>query len=54
MKELIEQNTARMSATLEETRKELRALREAVNAQLPRRDNGPSSRRRSKAPTREA
>ncbi len=54
MKELIEQNTARISAALEETRKELQALREAVNAQLPRRGNGPSSRRRSKAPTQEA
>jgi hypothetical protein len=53
IKELIEQNTARMNATLEETRKELQALREAVNAQLPR-GKGQSSKRRSKMPTQQA
>lgn len=53
MKELIEQNTARMNATLEETRKELQALREAVNAQLQQ-GKGQSSKRRSKMPTQQA
>jgi hypothetical protein len=54
MKELIEQSTARIGATLEETRNELQALREAVNAQLRGRGRGQSSKRRSKAPTQEA
>lgn len=50
MIELIEEHTARVSAALEETRKELQALREALNAQPAQRAKGQSSKRRSKVP----
>ena len=50
VRELIEEHTARVSAALEETRRELQALREAVNAQSAMRAKGPSTKRRSKVP----
>jgi hypothetical protein len=48
--ELIEEHTARVCAALEETRKELQTLREALNAQPAQRAKGPSSKRRLKMP----
>jgi DNA-binding FrmR family transcriptional regulator len=50
MTELIEEHTARVSAALEETRRELQALREALNAQPGRRGKGQTSKRQSKVP----
>jgi selenocysteine lyase/cysteine desulfurase len=50
MRELIEENTVRVSAALEETRRELQALREVLNAQLAKRARGQSIKRRSKVP----
>ena len=50
MRELIEENTVRVSAALEETRRELQALREVLNAQPAKRARGQSIKRRSKVP----
>jgi hypothetical protein len=50
MRELIEENTVRVSAALEETRRELQALREVLNAQPAKRARGQSTKRRSKVP----
>jgi hypothetical protein len=47
---LIEENTVRVSAALEETRRELQALREVLNAQPAKRARGQSTKRRSKVP----
>ncbi len=50
MRYIVEQNAERVSAQLESTRKELEALREALNAQPTRRVKSSSGRRRSKDP----
>ncbi len=48
---VVEQNAERVTAQLEATRKELAALREAVNAQPGRRGQGLSGKRRTREPT---
>ena len=52
MRYVVEQNAERVSALLEATRKELEALREALNAQPARRAKSPSAsgKRRTKQP----
>jgi hypothetical protein len=50
MREWIEENTVRVSAALEETRRELQALREVLNAQSAKQGRGQSTKRRSKVP----
>lgn len=50
MRYIVEQNAERMSALLDATRKELEALREALNAQLLRRPRNPTGQRKSKEP----
>lgn len=50
MRYIVEQNAERVSALLEATRKELEALREALNAQLLRKPRNSAGKRKSKDP----
>ncbi|MGC1968519.1 MAG: hypothetical protein WA673_18810 [Candidatus Acidiferrales bacterium] len=50
MRYIVEQNAERVSALLEATRKELEALREALNAEPPRKSKNSTGKRKSKEP----